>query len=167
MRLLSSCYCLFLCQALISSGLIPPLINLLGTAEHEVRREAAWAISNATSGGTREQIKYMVEHGAIPPICDLLDVPEPKMVNVALEALENILKVCVRVCPRASLSDGLVHSPISLRMLHPLPFLPHSPPALTPLSPPCAPYCFLSSLLLMSRLERRTPMPLEVTTCMR
>jgi HEAT repeat protein len=80
-------------QALIGAGLLPPLINLLGTAEHEVRREAAWAISNATSGGTREQIKYMVENGCIAPICDLLDVPEPKIVNVALEALENILRV--------------------------------------------------------------------------
>ena len=56
-------------------------------------QEAAWAISNATSGGKPEQIKYLVTEGCIPPLSDLLEVHDPKIVTVALEGLENILKV--------------------------------------------------------------------------
>lgn len=43
-------------QAVIDAGLIGPLVNLLQTAEFDIKKEAAWAISNATSGGTNEQI---------------------------------------------------------------------------------------------------------------
>jgi|Transcript_82506 hypothetical protein len=80
-------------QSIINAHLIPPLIQLLSTAEFEVRKEAAWAISNATSGGSPEQIKYLVEQGCILPLCELLSVPDAKMINVALEGLENILRM--------------------------------------------------------------------------
>ena len=33
------------------------LIKLLATAEFDIQKEAAWAISNATSGGSQEQIQ--------------------------------------------------------------------------------------------------------------
>ena len=49
--------------------------------------------TGATSGGTPEQIEYLVSRGCIPPLCDLLKVAEVKIVKVALEGLENILKV--------------------------------------------------------------------------
>ncbi|PKI39151.1 hypothetical protein CRG98_040452, partial [Punica granatum] len=56
-------------------------------------KEAAWAISNATSGGTHDQIKYLVSQGCIKPLCDLLICPDPRIVTVCLEGLENILKI--------------------------------------------------------------------------
>jgi hypothetical protein len=46
-------------QAVIEAGLIAPLVSLLQNAEFDIKKEAAWAISNATSGGTHEQIKYV------------------------------------------------------------------------------------------------------------
>ena len=46
-------------QSVIEAGIIPPLIYLLQNAEFEIKKEAAWAISNATSGGTHDQIKYI------------------------------------------------------------------------------------------------------------
>jgi importin subunit alpha-6/7 len=55
--------------------------------------EAAWAISNATSGGNGQQIKFLVQQGCIRPLCDLLSVNDPNIVTIALEGLENILKV--------------------------------------------------------------------------
>ncbi|KAF2304748.1 hypothetical protein GH714_037816 [Hevea brasiliensis] len=55
-------------QTIIEAGIIAPLVQLLQNAEFEIKKEAAWAISNATSGGTHEQINL-------------------------LEGLENILKV--------------------------------------------------------------------------
>lgn len=79
-------------QGVIDANIIPPLVQLLSTAEFDIRKEAAWAISNATSGGTPEQIKYLVMQGCIPPLCDLLEVADPKIITVALEGLENILK---------------------------------------------------------------------------
>ncbi|KAM5568835.1 importin subunit alpha-1-like [Rosa sericea] len=80
-------------QYVIEAGLIGPLVNLLQTAEFEIKKEAAWAISNATSGGTHEQIKILVTEGCIKPLSDLLVCPDPRIVTVCLEGLENILKV--------------------------------------------------------------------------
>lgn len=36
------------------------MVQLLQNAEFDIKKEAAWAISNATSGGSHEQIKYVV-----------------------------------------------------------------------------------------------------------
>ncbi|KAL1118348.1 hypothetical protein V6Z11_D01G028700 [Gossypium hirsutum] len=80
-------------QAVINAGLIGSLVNLLQNAEFDVKKEAAWAISNATSGGAHEQIKYMVSQGCIKPLCDLLACPDPRIIMVCLEGLENFLKV--------------------------------------------------------------------------
>ncbi|KAL7151118.1 hypothetical protein ABFS83_04G009700 [Erythranthe nasuta] len=80
-------------QAVIEAGIIAPLVALLQTAEFEIKKEAAWALSNATSGGTNDQIKFLVREGCIKPLCDLLVCPDPRIVTVSLEGLENILKV--------------------------------------------------------------------------
>ncbi|EOA40102.1 hypothetical protein CARUB_v10008795mg [Capsella rubella] len=80
-------------QEVIQAGIIPPLISLLQNGEFDIKKEAAWAISNATSGGSHDQIKYLVSQGCIKPLCDLLPCPDPRIVTVALEGLENILKV--------------------------------------------------------------------------
>jgi importin subunit alpha-6/7 len=114
----------------INANIIAPLVHLLQTAEFDIKKEAAWAISNATSGGTHDQIKYgnisflfiftccvisssffpfsrklsysignsmkcryLVAQGCIKPLCDLLVCPDPRIVTVCLEGLENILKV--------------------------------------------------------------------------
>jgi len=80
-------------QEVINHGLLPGVIHLLQTADFEIKKEAAWAISNATSGGSPQQVDYLVESGCIKPLVDLLSVSDSKIVGVALEALENILKV--------------------------------------------------------------------------
>lgn len=78
-------------QSIIDAGLFPPLIKMMQKEDFEVKKEAAWAISNATSGGSPEQIKYLVQRGCIKPLCDLLSYQDVKIINVALEGLENIL----------------------------------------------------------------------------
>ena len=139
---LPSTYCVVLCcvsgnrdqiQEVVNVGLIPPLVQILATAEFDIKKEAAWAISNATSGGSPQQVsqtvtdsltachahssvdscngpacvlccvgmclcvcvmqvEYLVQCGCIKPLCDLLEVNDTKIVSVALEALENILR---------------------------------------------------------------------------
>lgn len=82
-------------QAVIDAGIIPPLIHLLSNGDFKTRKEACWAISNATSGGLQktDQIRYLVTQGCIKPLCDLLSCPDNKIIQVALDGLENILKV--------------------------------------------------------------------------
>lgn len=82
-------------QAVIDANLIPPLINILQNADFRTKKEACWALSNATSGGLAEpnQIRYLVSQGCIKPLCDLLVSMDNKIIQVALDGLENILKV--------------------------------------------------------------------------
>uniref|UniRef100_A0A7S3RB89 Importin subunit alpha n=1 Tax=Dunaliella tertiolecta TaxID=3047 RepID=A0A7S3RB89_DUNTE len=80
-------------QAVIDANLFPPLINMLSVAEFDIKKEAAWAISNATSGGSAEQIRQLVSYNCIRPLCELLTVNDVRIITVALEGLENILKV--------------------------------------------------------------------------
>ncbi|XP_042570256.1 importin subunit alpha-5 isoform X4 [Cyprinus carpio] len=80
-------------QLVIDADLLPPLINILQVAEFRTRKEAAWAITNATSGGSSEQIRHLVELGCIKPLCDLMTLMDSKIVQVALNGLENILRL--------------------------------------------------------------------------
>lgn len=82
-------------QAVIDANIVPPLINILSNADFKTRKEACWAISNATSGGLQEpsQIRYLVTQGCIKPLCDLLQTMDNKIIQVALDGLDNILKV--------------------------------------------------------------------------
>lgn len=78
---------------MLDANIFPILIELMSKAEFKTRKEAAWAITNATSGGTPVQIRYLVDKGCIMPLCDLLTVMDIKIVQVALNGLENILKL--------------------------------------------------------------------------
>ena len=82
-------------QSVVDANIIPPLIHLLSNGDFKTRKEACWAISNATSGGLQkpDQIRLLVSNGCIKPLCDLLICPDNKIIQVALDGLENILKV--------------------------------------------------------------------------
>ena len=79
-------------EAVIEASIFESLINHLIYSDFDVKKEAAWAIANATSSGSFEQIRYLVSKGCIKPLCDLLDTSDARIVAVALEALENILE---------------------------------------------------------------------------
>ncbi len=84
-------------QAVIDTNLFPPVINILANSPNlKTRKEACWAISNATFGGLQEpsQVRYLVQQGCIKPLCDLLTVMDNnKLIQVALDAIDNILKI--------------------------------------------------------------------------
>jgi HEAT repeat protein len=80
-------------QMVINAEIIPKLIYILSSAEFEIQKEAAWAISNATSGGSPEQIFYIVSQGALPPMFKLLGSHDTRVITVAIEGIENILKM--------------------------------------------------------------------------
>lgn len=93
-------------QAVIEANVFPMLIDIMGKAEFKTRKEAAWAITNAASGGTSDQIRYLVNLGCIPPLCNLLTVMDSKIVQLALNGIEHIL--------RAGESDAKMHGTTNL-----------------------------------------------------
>lgn len=65
-------------------------------AEHatwEVRKEAIWVVSNVATGGNKFHVQSVVECGAIDAMCSVLDINDTKMLLVALDALDSILRV--------------------------------------------------------------------------
>jgi importin subunit alpha-6/7 len=84
-------------ESVIESGCIEPIVHLLKTGELEIKREAAWAISNATSGGDARQIQQLVQLGCIPPLTDLLRVMDPRIMQVSSASLPEccMLPECV------------------------------------------------------------------------
>lgn len=97
---------------MINGNLVGPLVHLMRTAECAVRNEAAWAISNATSGGTHDQIKYLVDQGCIKAFCDFLGYSDPSILKVCLEGLVNVLKV-----REAEKSLGACHANMYAQMI--------------------------------------------------
>lgn len=61
--------------------------------DFKCQREAAWAITNFTSGGTPEQIVYLVKQGVLEPFCNLLESNDAKIIMVVLDGVVNILEV--------------------------------------------------------------------------
>ena len=52
-------------QAVIDCNVFPLLIDIMNSgAVFKTRKEAAWAILNATSGGTNQQIRLVLKHSA-------------------------------------------------------------------------------------------------------
>lgn len=80
-------------QQVFQTNIIPKLIGMLQQEDFDIQKEAAWAISNATSGGSDEQIHYLASQNAIAPLCELFKCEDAKMIVVAMEGVENILKV--------------------------------------------------------------------------
>jgi importin subunit alpha-1 len=73
--------------------------------EWDVRKEAAWVLSNVATGGTHEQVFALVKnHRCVEELCSLLDCADVKILQVALDALEALLK-----CD--SKSSGLLQVP--------------------------------------------------------
>lgn len=93
-------------QAVIDKGLFPDLIDIINRAEVRTRKEAAWAVTNGTSGGSAEQIEYLVQCGAIQALSGLLNVVDNKMIQVALNGLENILKAGQALTETPGFEDG-------------------------------------------------------------
>lgn len=50
-------------------------------------------MSNLTISGRKEQVVVLVEQKVIPPLCNLLTVKDPQIVQVCLDGINNILKM--------------------------------------------------------------------------
>ena len=62
-------------------------------SEWDVRKEAAWIVSNVATSSQPGHLAALVSAGVVEPLCDLLTQGDAKIILVALEALEAILKL--------------------------------------------------------------------------
>lgn len=68
------------------------MIYLLINDDIEIKKEAVWAVSNCTSGASQEQFNILVEKGIMKALSSVLKMKEARILAVALEGIENILK---------------------------------------------------------------------------
>lgn len=79
-------------QCCIDSGIIDKLIRILVKDELPVKNEAVWALSNCTASASPEQFEVLVDKGIIESLGSVLKGKDVRMLAVALEGLENILR---------------------------------------------------------------------------
>ncbi|KTG02608.1 hypothetical protein cypCar_00003432, partial [Cyprinus carpio] len=75
-------------QVILNCSALQSLLHLLSSPKESIKKEACWTISNITAGN-RAQIQL----GCIKPLCDLMTLMDSKIVQVALNGLENILRL--------------------------------------------------------------------------
>lgn len=80
-----------------TKGCMQRLTQMAISSEWEVRKEAIWVVSNIATGGTDKHIMSVIEAGAIEAVCSVLDVNDTKMLLVALDAVDNILKLGMKL----------------------------------------------------------------------
>lgn len=80
-------------QGVIDANAIPLLIDAIRNAPSIIKVEATWAIANACRNGTPAQVRYFVEQGAVPAMCDLLGQQNVKLLQLALETIDRMLNV--------------------------------------------------------------------------
>lgn len=70
------------------------MVKVLSSGVFKAQREAVWAITNITSGGSNGQIIQMIEnYPIIKPYCELLLAKDPHTVIVVLSGLQALLRV--------------------------------------------------------------------------
>jgi HEAT repeat protein len=78
-----------LCQA---PNVLQRVMGQLSNGEWDVKKEAAWVVSNVATGGNSDDVRMLINSGCIAPITELLEVEDAKIVMVALDAIDAILK---------------------------------------------------------------------------
>ena len=76
----------------LSHPSISMVIACLNDPDFEIKKEALWTISNATHAKFIGLALKVIDLGAFPSLCDILTLTDSKILLVALEAINNLLR---------------------------------------------------------------------------
>lgn len=79
-------------QQCIDADIIEKLVHIILNDDSMVRSEAIWAISNCTASANPQQFDMLVQKGLIRALGSVLNSNNVRVIAVALEGLENVLK---------------------------------------------------------------------------
>jgi importin subunit alpha-6/7 len=79
-------------QLCLDMGITDKLIYILINDDPEIKKEAVWAVSNCTASANFTQFDALVNKGIIKALLSTLKMTEARVLAVALEGLDNILK---------------------------------------------------------------------------
>eukprot|EP00826_Nyctotherus_ovalis_P057769 TRINITY_DN7906_c0_g1_i2.p3 TRINITY_DN7906_c0_g1~~TRINITY_DN7906_c0_g1_i2.p3 ORF type:complete len:172 (-),score=50.59 TRINITY_DN7906_c0_g1_i2:162-677(-) len=79
-------------QIIINEGISDKLVSLALQDAFDVRRECVWCLTNAASNANAEQLKHLIDAGAVEAVCSLLVCNDARTIAISLEGLENMLK---------------------------------------------------------------------------
>lgn len=89
----SSCCSVTICCSLVATSLsFPPPLK----CDYKTQKEVVWALTNFTSGGTIQQVIFLVQSNVLEPLLGLLSSKDSKIVLVILDAITNIFLVSER-----------------------------------------------------------------------
>lgn len=65
---------------------------LMERDDNDIKKEALWAVSNTTAMAKPQQFHDLVQKGILRALCNILTFDEPRILLVAIEGIENVLK---------------------------------------------------------------------------
>ena len=82
-------------QRVIDAGVIPLVVAMVLSNEEtqEIKQEAVWVLGNIFSGGSNEQIVYLVGENVVSVFLSYLDNVDNRSVMVCLEGIERVLEL--------------------------------------------------------------------------